>query len=99
MDLLAQWHNGAGPGPWMLFFPLAWAAVVAGGVLLLRRTVWRGRHGPWQPKEAAAPGRSGREAPLDLLARRFAQGEIDEDEYWRRSSALREGALGGGGES
>ncbi len=32
-----------GPGPWILLFPLIWAAVVIGVATVLRRTgVWRG---------------------------------------------------------
>ncbi|MGP3976124.1 SHOCT domain-containing protein [Streptomyces sp. 8N114] len=91
MQTLAQWHNGSGPGPWILFFPLVWATVIAGGIFLLRRTVWRGGRGPrgpWQPQPHMAQG--GTESPLDMLDRRFAQGEIDEDEYWRRVSVLNE---------
>ncbi|MDQ1012379.1 hypothetical protein QFZ82_006864 [Streptomyces sp. V4I23] len=31
-----------GPGPWILFFPLIWAAVIVGVVTVLRRTgVWQ----------------------------------------------------------
>ncbi|MGP3988311.1 SHOCT domain-containing protein [Streptomyces sp. 3N207] len=90
MQTLAQWHNGGGPGPWILFFPLVWAAVIAGGIVLLRRTVrrgGRGPRGPWQPQPRMAEGT---ESPLDMLDRRFAQGEMDEDEYWRRVSVLNE---------
>ncbi|MFD5386477.1 SHOCT domain-containing protein, partial [Streptomyces sp. NPDC127074] len=35
--------DGDGPGPWILLFPLMWALVVGGAVVLLRRTGWRGR--------------------------------------------------------
>ncbi|MFF3722457.1 SHOCT domain-containing protein [Streptomyces erythrochromogenes] len=77
-----------GPGPWILFVPLVWAAVVVGVVTVLRRTVWRGRGrgGPWQARGAAYGERS----PIAILGRRFASGEIDEDEYWRRLSVLDE---------
>ncbi|MFF3766228.1 SHOCT domain-containing protein [Streptomyces sp. NPDC001922] len=83
-------YDGGGPGPWILFFPLVWAAVVAGAVVLLRRTVLRGRrsgrgYGPWQPRPPYDEN-----SPLHLLGRRFAAGEIDEDEYWRRLSVLDE---------
>ncbi|MGP3981749.1 SHOCT domain-containing protein [Streptomyces sp. KR80] len=79
-----------GPGPWILFVPLIWAAVVLGVLTVLRRTVWRGRgpghgHGPWRDRSARDEN-----SPLDLLGRRFAAGEIDEDEYWRRLSVLNE---------
>ncbi|MFI1650270.1 SHOCT domain-containing protein [Streptomyces avidinii] len=70
-----------GPGPWILFVPLIWAAVVIGVVTVLRRTVWRGRRGAVT---------HGERSPIAILGRRFAAGEIDEDEYWRRLSVLDE---------
>ncbi|MFE7617352.1 SHOCT domain-containing protein [Streptomyces sp. NPDC057496] len=85
MNTLA--HSG-GPGPWILLFPLFWATVVIGGATLLRRTVRRGGRAPWQ---ARTPGGAPVEpSPITLLGRRFAAGEIDEDEYWRRLSVLDE---------
>jgi putative membrane protein len=86
MNALADWHVG-GPGPWILFLPLIWAAVVIGAVTLLRRTVWRGHPGPWGARRDPRP--TG-DSPLAVLGRRFASGEIDEDEYWRRLSVLDE---------
>ncbi|WP_406492105.1 SHOCT domain-containing protein [Streptomyces sp. NBC_00846] len=77
-----------GPGPWILLFPLFWAAVVIGGVTLLRRTVLRGRRGPWQAR--ATQESPAEPSPITLLGRRFAAGEIEEDEYWRRISVLDE---------
>jgi putative membrane protein len=85
MQTLAQWNGG--PGPWILFFPLIWAAVVIGVVTVLRRTAWRGRRAPWRATDYPRP--SG-DSPLAVLGRRFASGEIDEDEYWRRLSVLDE---------
>ncbi|MEE4495517.1 SHOCT domain-containing protein [Streptomyces sp. BE230] len=83
-----------GPGPWVLLFPLVWAAVVITVVTVLRRTV---RRGPWQAR--AAQNGPAEASPITLLGRRFAAGEIDEDEYWRRLSVLDEqfGTLGKGG--
>ncbi|MEU9254602.1 SHOCT domain-containing protein [Streptomyces sp. NPDC048270] len=75
-----------GPGPWIVFLPLIWAGVVVGAVTLLRRTVGRGRRGPWQARGAA----HGEQSPIGILGRRFASGEIDEEEYWRRLSVLDE---------
>ncbi|MFD4523637.1 SHOCT domain-containing protein [Streptomyces sp. NPDC058470] len=94
MQTLSNWDGG--PGPWILFFPLIWAAVVIGVVTVLRRTVWRGRRGPWR---AMADPRPTGDAPIAVLGRRFASGEIDEDEYWRRLSVLDEqfGPTGKGG--
>ncbi|GAA4930042.1 SHOCT domain-containing protein [Streptomyces coeruleoprunus] len=81
MNTLA--HDG--PGPWILLFPLFWAAVAVTVVTLLRRT---GRLG--HRRGAARPGRDDDRSPIALLGRRFAAGEIDEDEYWRRLSVLDE---------
>ncbi|AYC43349.1 SHOCT domain-containing protein [Streptomyces griseorubiginosus] len=85
MQTLAHWDGG--PGPWILFFPLIWAAVVVGAVTVLRRTAWRGRRGPWRAMADSGPSD---DSPLTLLGRRFASGEIDEDQYWRRLSVLDE---------
>ncbi|MGW2654562.1 SHOCT domain-containing protein [Streptomyces sp. NPDC001478] len=87
-----------GPGPWVLLFPLVWAAVVVAVVTVVRHTAPRGgRRGPWQGRAAA--GGPGEPTPIALLGKRFAAGEIDEDEYWRRLSVLDEhfGARDGGG--
>ncbi|MEU9049317.1 SHOCT domain-containing protein [Streptomyces sp. NPDC048384] len=91
MQTLAHFADG-GPGPWILLFPLIWAAVVVGGITLLRRTVWRGRRGPGRPTPED-------NSPITVLGHRFASGEIDEDEYWRRLSVLDEqfGRTGKGG--
>lgn len=93
MQTLANWDGG--PGPWILFFPLIWAAVVVGVVTVVRRTAPRGRRGPWRPVDDRPTG----DSPLAVLGRRFAAGEIDEDEYWRRLSVLDEqfGRTGKGG--
>ncbi|MCX5137259.1 MULTISPECIES: SHOCT domain-containing protein [unclassified Streptomyces] len=99
MQTLANWDGG--PGPWILFFPLIWAAVVIGAVTVLRRTAWRGRRGSWRAMGGFGPGdpRPTGDAPIAVLGRRFASGEIDEDEYWRRLSVLDEqfGRTGKGG--
>ncbi|MEV0239826.1 SHOCT domain-containing protein [Streptomyces sp. NPDC050674] len=85
MQTLANFGDGGGPGPWILLFPVIWALVIGGGVALLRRTVWRGRRGgPWRQPPA------GNDSPITVLGHRFASGEIDEDEYWRRLSVLNE---------
>ena len=84
LNTLAHW-GGGGPGPWILLMPLLWAAVIGGAVLLLRRTARRGGRGPWQPRTA-----HDEPSAVTLLDRRFASGEIDEEEYWRRLSVLNE---------
>jgi putative membrane protein len=85
---LLAWDGHGGPGPWILFFPLVWAIAVVAVIAVLRRTVWRGR-APWRGTTAPAGP-----APVDILSRRFAEGQIDEDEYWLRLSVLNESRRG-----
>ncbi|MFI1016914.1 SHOCT domain-containing protein [Streptomyces sp. NPDC020965] len=93
MNTLA-YGDGSGPGPWIPLFPLIWAAVTVGAIALLRRT--RGRRGRHDVPRAgirpdhAVPGAPGENSPIALLGRRFAAGEVDEEEYWRRLSVLEE---------
>lgn len=61
---------------------LFWGAVIYGIVALVRCTR---RDGP-QGREPAGPPAP---EPGRLLAERFARGEIDEDEYHQRLTALR----------
>ncbi|GGL86230.1 hypothetical protein GCM10010129_32330 [Streptomyces fumigatiscleroticus] len=88
-------HGTGDPGPWILLFPLVWVTVVATAVAFLRRTGRRGP-GPWRAADGLRPAG---DSPLAVLGRRFASGEIDEDEYWRRLSVLDEqfGRTGKGG--
>ncbi|MFJ9416632.1 MULTISPECIES: SHOCT domain-containing protein [unclassified Streptomyces] len=87
---LANPWSGGGPGPWILLVPVLWALAVLTVVTLLRRTVWRhgGPGGRFRGPQAA--GRSDAPTPVVVLGRRFAAGEIDEEEYWRRLSVLEE---------
>ncbi|MFB7285502.1 hypothetical protein, partial [Actinacidiphila glaucinigra] len=71
-------HWDGGPGPWILFFPLIWAAVIAGVAFLLRRTMWRrglGR-GPWHASAAI-----GEHSPKAPQGPPVAAGGIEEDEF------------------
>ncbi|GGU76327.1 hypothetical protein GCM10010211_47920 [Streptomyces albospinus] len=94
MHALAEPWSGGGPGPWILFVPVVWAAVAFTVVTVLRRTVWR--HGG--PGRRFGGPRSGLRSvagadapsPIAVLGRRFAAGDIDEEEYWRRLSVLEE---------
>jgi putative membrane protein len=67
---------------WMLIWGLVGVALlvlaVVGVVWLVRRTNSRGE------VEAAA------ESPEEILRRRYAAGELDEDEYLRRRAGLQE---------
>jgi putative membrane protein len=57
-----------------------WGAVIAGGIALFR----------YLNRTAATPGIGDtRPAPEQLLAERFARGEMDEEEYRQRLDTLR----------
>jgi len=85
MTMLAHgpWGQGDPPAFWPVFplvFGLLWLAVPAAvGYLLWRRAAARPDVGGRDPQAGART----------ILAERFARGEIDEDEYHRRMSALR----------
>ncbi len=83
-----MWHHGYGGwgwGSWILtamVMTLFFALVITAIVAAVRYLVGPGHHhGP-----AAAPGRR----PEDILAERFARGEVDDEEYRRRIALLRE---------
>ncbi|MFG2289310.1 SHOCT domain-containing protein [Streptomyces sp. NPDC048595] len=87
---LAEPWTGGGPGPWILFVPVLWALAVFGVVTLLRRTAPR-LGGPGRAfRGPRAAARDDAPTPLAVLGRRFAAGEIDEEEYWGRLSVLEE---------
>ncbi|MFB7596157.1 SHOCT domain-containing protein [Streptomyces sp. NPDC056160] len=81
------WFHGVPGWGWFamslgtLFF---WVLLIAAGILLARVLTRGAGH-------SQAPGGTGRPTPEQLLAERFARGEIDEDEYRRRLSVLRQG--------
>ncbi len=70
-----------GMGLWMLFWALVGLAVL---VLAVVAIIWLVRR-----TDTPRPGpTTGRETPEELLRRRYAAGEIDEDEYERRRAGL-----------
>lgn len=75
---VAHW-NGHGPGWWIVFVPLFWILVITGIIFLVRS-----RRGgpPW--------GGRGRESGIDVLERRFAQGELSLEQYRERRAVLEE---------
>jgi putative membrane protein len=66
-------------GWWILPWPLFWLLLIVGIVLLVRG---RSEHSPW-------PG-GGRETGIDVLERRFAEGELTLEQYRERRSVLEE---------
>nr|WP_240800391.1 MULTISPECIES: hypothetical protein [Streptomyces]MCY0982417.1 hypothetical protein [Streptomyces tirandamycinicus] len=85
------YHDGWGWGGWFamtLVMVLFWVLVIAGAVALARY-IGRHRQEP-SPQPPVGEQRWGGGRAEDLLAERFARGDIDEDEYRRRLALLRE---------
>ncbi|MFI5688667.1 SHOCT domain-containing protein [Streptomyces sp. NPDC051636] len=89
-----MWYGGWGWGGWFvmaLFMVLFWALVIAGVVALARCLTGshRGARQSGPTRSSDEPGWGSGRAE-DVLAERFARGEIDDDEYKRRLALLRE---------
>ncbi|MEU8693926.1 SHOCT domain-containing protein [Streptomyces sp. NPDC048665] len=91
-----MWYDGGwgwGWGGWIVmtvFMVLFWAVVLVGLLALVRHLAGSRHH--QQPGSPPPPGEGGwqERRAENLLAERFARGEIDEDEYKRRLAVLRE---------
>jgi putative membrane protein len=71
-------HGGGGPALWWPIFPLFW--VLLWGVVIF--AVFRFRRGRWYRSHSAE----------EVLAERYARGEISIEEYRERLSVLKERA-------
>ncbi|MGV9567318.1 SHOCT domain-containing protein [Streptomyces sp. NPDC003480] len=94
-----MWYDGGwGWGNWFVvtaFMVLFWALLIAGIIALVRYLTGahhHHHHHQQQPGPRPSPGERGwgNQRAEDLLAERFARGEIDDDEYKRRLTLLRE---------
>lgn len=77
------WMHGDWGWGWMavmmVMMLLFWGAIIAAIVWLLRGASWGAK-----PRE----GDASRETPAEILDRRFAEGEISEDDYRARREVL-----------
>jgi putative membrane protein len=73
-ETMVAWAGWRG-GPWFLFFPLFWIALLVGAWFLFRR------------RDDRARGHSAAE----ILGERYARGEITAEEYRERREVLRSG--------
>ena len=89
-NMMEVFANAGGMGP-HAFLPfgllgiVAWLLVLAGAALLI---VWAARAMPMFRPATAAP--AGTESPLDILARRFAAGEITAEDYEKARKVLQQ---------
>ncbi|MBF8191872.1 SHOCT domain-containing protein [Nonomuraea sp. K274] len=87
MHTIALWGAHWGSGFWPvipLFWGLFWVAVVALVITARRKGWWGPRHAP----AAATPTASAEQ----ILAERYARGEMSDDEYFERISVLKGGS-------
>ncbi|MFI6508413.1 SHOCT domain-containing protein [Streptosporangium sp. NPDC050855] len=82
-----------GPGPWWPVFPAFWIVFWIVVATLAFRARRAGR-GPWAARRTppAAPPQSPTAAAEQIVAERYARGEMSGDEYLERVSVLRSGA-------
>ncbi len=59
-----------------LFMLLFWVLLIVGAVWLVRAIFWSGRNRSWAAQHAEKP-----QTPLEILAQRYARGEITRDQY------------------
>jgi len=83
--VLAAWN---GPGWWIVFVPLVWFLVILTAILVLRRFVFRDRAAGWGC--AGRPRFGGPPSADDVLRRRFAEGDLSEEDYRRHRAVLEE---------
>lgn len=86
MNALAMAHWGWGGGFWPIipfFWGLFWVAAV--GLAL-----WAWRRGGWGPLRRTPVGSTA--SAEQLLAERYARGEMSDDEYFQRISVLKGGS-------
>lgn len=82
------WYNDGsmGTGGWVamiLMMGLFWGAVIFAGIM-----IFRGTSNSRGPRESGRVDGAAVRNPMDILAERFARGEIENEEYEARKAAL-----------
>jgi putative membrane protein len=86
---MGMWFGSGGPWLELLFFALGlafWGGLIA---LIFLGIHWLVRHDGGGHAGGRPPGGTEAEDPFEILRRRYAAGEIDDEEYARRRKTLR----------
>ena len=75
---IGGWGMGGGFGP--LFMLLFWGLLIMGVIFLVRWSMHAFRKQPPYSRDASSP--------LDIIRKRYASGEIDQEEFKRMQQAL-----------
>ncbi|GGU73289.1 hypothetical protein GCM10010211_43940 [Streptomyces albospinus] len=90
---MLYWHHHGGGGlGWIaasVGLILFWALVVTVGILVFRALARPGRHGGEPPGWHMGPQPTAGPTAEQILAERYARGEIEDEEYQRRLAMLR----------
>ncbi len=89
------WNHMMGWGGWYgggLFFLLLAGAVIVGLVIWARNANGGVSHGPGAAYDLTPPP-TARQAPSEILATRYAKGEIDREEYETRRKDLESASM------
>ncbi|AQZ66479.1 unnamed protein product [[Actinomadura] parvosata subsp. kistnae] len=81
-----HWGAAGGIAP---IFPIIWGLLWVGFIAL---AVLSWRRGWWGPRRAPAQAASPTASAEQILAERYARGEMTDDEYFERMSVLRGGS-------
>jgi putative membrane protein len=84
MSQMMDWNDGSGAGPWLAMILMM--LVFWGGLIAIVMLAIRGNFGSPRWARTTSPDRDADE----MLAERYARGEIDEDEYRKRREVLRD---------
>jgi putative membrane protein len=81
--MMYGWNYGVGYNIWNFFSMVCTLALIAVGIVLFLRLVGRSAHTSGSHMHSP-------ETPLDILKRRYANGEIDKKEYEEKRKDLTE---------
>ncbi len=85
------WGSGWGPGPWWIFpivMPIVFVVIMLIMLTIVRPMFWSQGHSGWCGSSRPRDTESSRDPALETLRRRFAAGEITQQEYEEKRKLL-----------